>query len=100
MSTPMDADMTASSQSSTGSTSTSTNDDDECEAKITKQTNNTDDRTEQSTPDNPCLLCFSEEKQLACLPCGHLSTCVACGHSVKSCPICRREIEAFVRIYT
>jgi hypothetical protein len=44
-------------------------------------------------------LCFTEEKRLACIPCGHFATCVACGHSLRSCPICRREIEAFVRIY-
>ncbi len=51
------------------------------------------------SPSNPCVLCFTEEKRLACIPCGHFATCVACGHSLRSCPICRREIEAFVRIY-
>ncbi|CAF1508661.1 unnamed protein product [Adineta steineri] len=50
-------------------------------------------------PSNPCVLCLTEEKRLACIPCGHLATCVPCGHSLRSCPICQREIEAFVRIY-
>ncbi|CAF3083158.1 unnamed protein product [Rotaria socialis] len=48
---------------------------------------------------NTCALCMTEEKSLACIPCGHLSTCVACGHSVRSCPICRQKIEAYVRVY-
>jgi hypothetical protein len=28
-----------------------------------------------------------------------VATCVPCGHSLKSCPICRSEIKAFVRVY-
>jgi hypothetical protein len=52
-----------------------------------------------STPTNPCVLCLEEEKRLACIPCGHLATCVPCGHSLRSCPICRRGIDAFIRIY-
>ncbi len=54
---------------------------------------------DDASPANPCVLCLTEEKRLACIPCGHLATCVPCGHSLRSCPICHREIEAFVRIY-
>ncbi|CAF2619019.1 unnamed protein product [Rotaria sp. Silwood2] len=28
----------------------------------------------------PCALCISEEKQIACIPCGHMTTCVLCGY--------------------
>lgn len=52
-----------------------------------------------SSPLNPCALCLTEEKCLAFVPCGHVAACVSCGHSVRSCPICRSEIKAFVRIY-
>ncbi|CAF2725288.1 unnamed protein product [Rotaria sp. Silwood2] len=48
---------------------------------------------------NPCVLCCKEEKRLACIPCGHLVACVSCSQTIRTCPICRREIEAFVRIY-
>ncbi|CAF4218083.1 unnamed protein product, partial [Adineta steineri] len=41
----------------------------------------------------------SKEKRLACIPCGHLVTCVSRGHSLRICQICRREINDFVRIY-
>ncbi|CAF4220676.1 unnamed protein product, partial [Adineta steineri] len=27
---------------------------------------------------NVCVLCLEEEKRLACIPCGHLATCVPC----------------------
>src|SRR5579871_886665 len=60
---------------------------------------NNQNQANDSTPSNLCTLCLEEEKQLACIPCGHLTTCVPCGHRLRSCPICRREIEAFVRIY-
>jgi baculoviral IAP repeat-containing protein 2/3 len=45
-----------------------------------------------------CLICLTEEKQLACMPCGHLCACVPCGYSLRSCPICRQNIESFMRI--
>lgn len=45
-----------------------------------------------------CLICLTEEKQLACMPCGHLCACVSCGYSLKSCPVCREKIQAFMRI--
>ena len=48
---------------------------------------------------NPCIICCQDEKRLACIPCGHFTACVPCSHSLRTCPICRRSIEAFVRIY-
>ncbi|CAF1230151.1 unnamed protein product [Rotaria magnacalcarata] len=68
------------------------------ETKTTEQTAIIEDRN-QSTPSNPCVLCLTEEKRLACIPCGHMAACVACGHSLRSCPICQQKIEAFIRIY-
>lgn len=53
----------------------------------------------KSTISNPCVVCWKEEKRLACIPCGHLVSCVNCGQSLRTCPVCRRGVEAFVRIY-
>ncbi len=50
--------------------------------------------------DDKCIICLDAEKVLAILPCGHLTTCVSCGHAVKSCPLCRGQKEAVVTIYT
>ncbi|CAF2769311.1 unnamed protein product [Rotaria sp. Silwood2] len=88
-----DVEMTISSQSSIKSRS---NDD---ELKIEKPTIDDRSQSTNSSLSNPCALCLTEEKQLACIPCGHMVTCVACGHSLSLCPICRREINAFARIY-
>ncbi len=74
-----------------------------CHGTITTAVNTTQSKPniadDSASPNNPCVLCLTNEKQLACIPCGHLATCEPCGHSLRSCPICRREIEAFVRIY-
>ena len=48
---------------------------------------------------NPCVVCRKDEKRLACLPCGHLIACTSCARSVRSCPICYRDVEVFVRVY-
>ncbi|CAF4424576.1 unnamed protein product [Rotaria sp. Silwood2] len=45
-----------------------------------------------------CFICLNEEKQLACMPCGHLCACVPCGYALRSCPICRQKIQSFIRI--
>ncbi|UJR14361.1 hypothetical protein I4U23_001357 [Adineta vaga] len=45
-----------------------------------------------------CLICLTEEKKLACLPCGHLCACVSCGYALRSCPVCREKIQCFLRI--
>ncbi|CAF1524973.1 unnamed protein product [Rotaria sordida] len=48
---------------------------------------------------HPCVLYGKEEKRLACVPCGHLVSCVSCSQKFRTCPKYHREIEAFVRIY-
>jgi len=53
----------------------------------------------KASVNNPCVLCWKEEKRLACIPCGHLAACINCSQQLRACPICRRGIEAFVRIY-
>ena len=51
------------------------------------------------TINNPCVLCGREEKRLACIPCGHFVSCTNCSQTLRTCPVCGRGIEAFVRIY-
>ncbi|CAF2630353.1 unnamed protein product [Rotaria sp. Silwood2] len=90
-----------SSQSSINSASKSTSSGNERETQTNKQITTDNDRSQSTNSEssNLCVLCLTEEKQLACIPCGHMATCVACGHSLRLCPICRQEIHAFVRIY-
>ncbi|CAF0743855.1 unnamed protein product [Adineta ricciae] len=42
-----------------------------------------------------CFICLTEEKQLACMPCGHLCACVVCGYALRTCPMCRQTIQGF-----
>ncbi|CAF2086045.1 unnamed protein product [Rotaria magnacalcarata] len=45
-----------------------------------------------------CFICLTEEKKLACMPCGHLCACVPCGYALKSCPICRQHLKGFISV--
>lgn len=67
---------------------------------ITPSENQTEtDSTEVSEQKiGDCFICLTEERQLACMPCGHLCACVACGYALRTCPVCREKIQAFVRI--
>ena len=75
----------------------------EDEAKVKKILKTSAEQQKESNNDTStlklCAICYSEEKCLVCIPCGHFATCVPCGHSLRLCPMCRRTIDAFVRIY-
>jgi baculoviral IAP repeat-containing protein 7/8 len=60
------------------------------------QSDNSTNASKQSLGE--CLVCLTEEKQLACMPCGHLCACVPCGYALHSCPVCRQKIQCFMRI--
>ncbi|CAF1588263.1 unnamed protein product [Adineta ricciae] len=51
------------------------------------------------TKPQQCRICFEEERQLACLPCGHFCACTCCGYGLQTCPVCRTTIQSFVRLY-
>ncbi|CAF1481102.1 unnamed protein product [Rotaria sp. Silwood1] len=72
----------------------------EYETPTTEQPSNAhhENQPTNAAPSDPCVVCQREEKRLVCIPCGHLTTCIPCGHLLSLCPICRREIEVFVRI--
>ncbi|UJR15700.1 hypothetical protein I4U23_002634 [Adineta vaga] len=50
-------------------------------------------------PSTLCNLCHADEKRLACMPCGHFYACVPCGQKLRSCMICHKDIDGFLRIY-
>lgn len=55
--------------------------------------------TELPSSSNCCLACSKENRSIVFIPCGHLITCVSCGHSLKSCPICRSDIKALFKVF-
>ncbi|GIY30825.1 death-associated inhibitor of apoptosis 2 [Caerostris extrusa] len=46
-----------------------------------------------------CKICMDQEVRVVFLPCGHLLTCTECASALKSCPMCRKDIQATVRAY-
>jgi len=46
-----------------------------------------------------CKICFTQEKAIVFVPCGHLLTCVDCGFNLKDCPVCRKEVTSAIRTF-
>lgn len=56
------------------------------------------------TDDNKCIICCNDERNYACIPCGHQIFCRNCRKeflkkSPPNCPQCRKEILMIVKIY-
>jgi len=51
--------------------------------------------------DNLCLICITNEKNMAFIPCGHLCICEECSKKYKEdkCIICRKEFSISYKIY-
>lgn len=47
----------------------------------------------QDQGDDDCVVCMSEEKHYVFGPCGHFYVCKQCANKLKSCPICRSNID-------
>ena len=48
---------------------------------------------------NACVICCEADRDALYLPCKHNTACVKCSKNIKECPICRRKIEDFIKIY-
>lgn len=48
---------------------------------------------------NACVICCEADRDALYLPCKHNTACVKCSKNLKECPICRRKIEDFIKIY-
>ncbi|KAL2934800.1 putative E3 ubiquitin-protein ligase XBAT35 [Bienertia sinuspersici] len=50
-----------------------------------------------------CVVCWEARVEGACVPCGHVSTCMSCLKKIKdnneACPVCRAEINQVVKLY-
>lgn len=46
----------------------------------------------EDTEMSECAICFTNEKAIVFVPCGHYYTCGDCSNKVNSCPICRVKI--------
>jgi len=46
-----------------------------------------------------CIICMAASHEVALDPCGHICMCNGCAMKMDQCPICRRNIEKFLRIF-
>jgi hypothetical protein len=49
-----------------------------------------------------CVVCFSNEKSVAMIPCGHRCVCTTCADRVREegkCPMCRSSIQGVMRVF-
>jgi len=46
-----------------------------------------------------CQICFTEERGVVFLPCGHLVACVKCAPSLSTCAVCRQPFTGTVRVF-
>jgi hypothetical protein len=53
-----------------------------------------------------CVVCYSKERNIACVPCGHKCLCEDCGTKENMatdkgcfCPMCREEVMMFMKVF-
>ena len=46
-----------------------------------------------------CKICFSNKIDVLCSPCNHVCICSNCSSRIKECPMCRKQIKKFDKIY-
>ncbi|XP_071689442.1 uncharacterized protein [Rutidosis leptorrhynchoides] len=60
-------------------------------------------KSESKSGDALCVVCWEARVEGACVPCGHMSCCMACLDNIESkqgtCPVCRAKIDKVMRIY-
>ncbi|KAK3928346.1 E3 ubiquitin-protein ligase IAP-3 [Frankliniella fusca] len=59
----------------------------------------TTSKAEETNMNTSCKICLEETVNTLFLPCRHLASCDVCASSVIQCVICRKSIEATVRVY-
>uniref|UniRef100_A0A1I8FFG7 RING-type domain-containing protein n=1 Tax=Macrostomum lignano TaxID=282301 RepID=A0A1I8FFG7_9PLAT len=50
---------------------------------------------------NRCRQCNTRDVEIVCLPCGHLSLCMQCSRTARTCPAinCGQNADNFVRAF-
>jgi len=48
-----------------------------------------------------CIVCYDEEKEYVCVPCGHLVYCKTCSQKADDfpCPVCRSKVTVLTKIF-
>ena len=46
-----------------------------------------------------CKICFSKKMDVLCRPCNHLCLCSSCSKKCSKCPICRKDVKKYLKIF-
>ena len=61
--------------------------------------NNTNGYNDDNNEQNVCVICLENQRNAVILPCGHVCGCRQCLLQVRSCPICREDIDRLVPMF-
>ncbi|GAB2213492.1 hypothetical protein Droror1_Dr00017796 [Drosera rotundifolia] len=57
----------------------------------------------KGTSESSCVICWEAPVEGACVPCGHMASCISCLNEIKAkngtCPVCWSKIEQIIRLY-
>lgn len=51
---------------------------------------------EEDEPEEKCSVCLDARRKIVFLPCTHQATCSECAPALRTCPLCRTPIRAFI----
>lgn len=63
------------------------------------KTDNGANKNEDNEDNYLCVICLTDKKNVAFLPCKHLCCCEECSKKVKECPMCRKKVEDTIKLY-
>ena len=46
-----------------------------------------------------CNICMDSEADVVFMPCRHMCACSSCGDRLANCPICRKSIDHYIKVY-
>jgi hypothetical protein len=92
-----------SSPSTMGATGTTADTrEDICRKKVKKCLEamiDSDDEYEEDKDEADCKICFSKQRAVVFLPCGHYVCCSNCGLKLTKCPMCRMAIMSIIHVF-
>ena len=69
---------------------------------IDKNVPNQQNNSNSNNEERECCICFDNEKNTVCVPCGHRAMCKQCVTNYDNsngCPICRKEISMIIDLF-
>ena len=74
----------------------------ELEKRLTEEKSRANEAEAKSKATSQCVVCKEAPRDTLLTPCNHFVMCATCAYNrtVKNCPVCRRDIEDRMKVYT